>query len=902
MPLTPGTKLGPYEIQSPLGAGGMGEVYRARDTRLDRSVAIKILAAHLSTSPELKQRMEREARAISCLNHPHICQLYDIGEQGGADFLVMEFLEGETLAERLRKGAIPLNEIYKIGIALADALAVAHRQGIVHRDLKPGNIMLTQAGAKLMDFGLAKPLGLRNANSGSGAAPPSFTAAATLSGQSPLSPLSPLTTAGTIIGTIQYMSPEQIEGKEADARSDIFAFGAVLYEMTAGKRPFEGKSQLSLASSILEKDPDPITTLKPQTPPAFEHVITTCLQKNPEDRYLAAHDIKLELQWVALDKPTPAAPAPSLPQPQSSTLSAHMFRAVITICALILGAIGGAFLHREPLAQSIRTVINPPEKTILNLTGDSAGPPVLSPDGSLIAFTASGSDGKTIIWIRPVNSLDSHQITGTDNAIFPFWSPDSRSLGFFADGKLKIVDLDGDSTQVVADAPFGRGGAWGAGGVIVFSPNTQAALMRVNVSGGSVVPLTHLDLTQHTSHRWPMFLPDGKHFIYLAINHDPSRSASDAIYYASVDGGENRLLFHSQSNAVDASGYLLFARNDQLMAQSFNPSNGTLSGEPQIVAKGVVNDASTWHMDASASGSGLLIFASGGGGDWQLLWMDRKTGQLTTVADKLPDLQTARLSPQGDRIALQIDTGTSDIWVLDLVRGVRTRLTFGPIQNTYPIWSPDGKWIYYDSDRNGHSNLYRKPADGSGAEEILLTDDTIDVPSDVSPDGKTLIYDRGPVGTGDIYALPLVGEHKPQLIVSHAANSGTGKGVVSPDGRWLAYNSNESGTLQVYVVAFGGGQAKWQVSVNGGGAPQWSKDGKELYYLDMTYNLFAVPVKEVNGALQFGAAQNIVSNWSAPQVFYDVSPDGKKILLDRISQQVSQSVTVVSNFTAGLKK
>jgi len=507
-----------------------------------------------------------------------------------------------------------------------------------------------------------------------------------------------------------------------------------------------------------------------------------------------------------------------------------------------------------------------------------------------------------MIWVRPANSLDAHQVAGTDNAIFPFWSPDSRSLGFFADGKLKAVDLNGDSTQVVADAPFGRGGAWGAGGVIIFSPNTQEGLMRVNVNGGAPVPVTQRDLTQHTSHRWPMFLPDGKHFVYLAINHDPSRSAANAIFYASVDGRENRLLFHCQSNAVYADGYLLFARNDQLLAQAFDPANGTLSGEPQIVAKGVVNDASTWHMDASAAESGLLIFGTGGSGDWQLLWMDRSTKQLTTLADKLPNLQTASLSPQGDRIALQIDTGTSDIWILDLQRGVRTRLTFGPIQNTYPVWSPDGKWIYYDSDRNGHSNLCRKPADGSGAEEILFTDDMIDVPTDVSPDGKTLIYDRGPAGTGDIYALPLDGEHKPKLIVSHSANSGTGKGMVSPDGRWLAYMSNESGTLQVYVVAFGGGEGKWQVSVNSGGAPQWSKDGKELYYLDMTYDLFAVPVKEVNGALQFGAAQNIVSNWSAPQVFYDVSPDGKKILLDRISQQVNQSVTVVSNFTAGLKK
>jgi eukaryotic-like serine/threonine-protein kinase len=897
MPLNSGTKLGPYEIQSPLGAGGMGEVYRARDTRLDRTVAIKVLASHLSSSPELKQRMEREARAISSLNHPHICQLHDIGSHDGADFLVMEFLEGETLAERLRKGAIPLPEIYKIGIAIAEALAAAHRQGIVHRDLKPGNIMLTQSGAKLMDFGLAKPIGIAGASSSSATSPPSFTAAVTLTSPTPLSPL---TTAGTIIGTIQYMSPEQIEGKEADARSDIFAFGAVLYEMSVGKRPFEGKSQISMASSILEKDPEPVSTLKPQIPPAFDHVVMTCLQKNPEDRYLAAHDIKLELEWIATDKPAPVSPAL---KPAPSKQRERIFWTAALVIALALGAIAGLSLHHKTPALSIRTVINAPEKTTLNLTGDSAGPPVLSPDGQSIAFAASSPDGKTTLWVRPVNSLEAHQLPGTENAIFPFWSPDSRSLAFFAEGKLKTTEIDNGSIQVVADAPFGRGGAWSPSGTILFSPNTQEALLRVSATGGGAPSTaTQLDRPQHTSHRWPFFLPDGTHYVYLAINHDPSKSANNMLYYASLDGRENRPLFHSQSNAIYARGYLLFARNDQLMAQSFDPADGTVKGEPQTVAKGVVNDGATWHMDASASDSDLLIFGSGGTGDWQLVWFDRSSRQIAPVADKLPGLQTARISPQGDRIALTLDIGTMDIWVLDLARGVRTRLTFGPIQNNSPVWSPDGKWIAFVSDRNGHANLMRKPSDGSGAEEILYTGTQLITATDWSRDGKFLIYSLGNVGNADIWALPLQGERTPSLVVPHAGNAGADRASLSPDGRWLAYMSNESGTMQVYVVAFGGGQGKWQVSVNGGAAARWSKDGKELYYLDPTYNLFAVPVKEVGDALQFGAAQQLISNWSAPQVFYDVSPDGKRVLLDRIAQQVNQSVTVVTNFTATLKK
>ncbi len=894
MALSSGTKLGPYEIQSLLGAGGMGEVYRARDTRLDRTVAVKVLASHLSSSPELKQRMEREGRAISSLNHPNICQLYDIGSQNGTDFLVMEFLEGETLADKLRKGAMPLNEILKVGIAVAEALAVAHRSGIVHRDLKPGNIMLTTGGAKLMDFGLAKPLSAQTAAPGSGTAAPAFTAAATLSGPSPLTPL---TTAGSIVGTIQYMAPEQIEGKEADARSDIFAFGAVLYEMLVGKRPFSGKSQISLASSILESDPTPISALKPNTPAAFEHVVTTCLRKNPEERYQTAHDIKLELQWIAADKSSPtAAPVTVVPSRRRERVG----WAGAVVAAIVLTAVAAVlFYHPAQSARSIRAVIDPPEKTTFNLTGDAAGPPVISPDGSTVAFTAAGADGKTTLWVRPTNALEAHVLRGTEGAFFPFWSPDSRSLGFFAESKLKTIDLEVGSAQVVCDVPLGRGGAWGPGGVILFSPSPSAPLMRVSASGGTPVAITKVDTDRHTSHRWPFFLPDGKHFLYVALHHDPSKAANNTLFYASLDGRENRPLFRSQSNAVYASGFLLFGRGDQLIAQAFNPSSGTLSGEPQNVAKGVMNDSSTWHVDASASNDGLLVFGSGASGDLQLVWLDRNTKQVSTIAENLSDLQAGVLSPQGDRVAIQLNAGETDIWVLDLARGVRTRLTFGPIGNVSPVWSPDGKWIAYSSARNGGFALCRKPSDGSGAEETLLTVTDQPALGDWSRDGKYLVYSL-PILSGQgrqIWALPLEGERKPSPILERGAG-----GRLSPDGRWLAYSSGESGTVQLYVVPFGGGQGKWQVSANGGRLAQWSRDGKELYYMDGTYNLFAVPVTSTGGALQFGAAEKLIVNWSAPQVFYDVSPDGKRILLDRVEQQVSQSVTVVTNFTAALKK
>jgi eukaryotic-like serine/threonine-protein kinase len=538
--------------------------------------------------------MEREARAISSLNHPHICQLYDIGSQDGTDFLVMEFLEGETLTEKLRNGGLPLAEVFKIGIDVAEALVVAHRSGIVHRDLKPGNIMLTVGGAKLMDFGLAKPLGMQPAASGSGTAPPSFTAVATLSGPSPLSPL---TTAGSIVGTIQYMAPEQIEGKEADARSDIFAFGAVLYEMVAGKRPFSGKSQISVAWSILESDPAPISALKPKTPAAFEHVMTTCLQKNPEERYHAAQDIKLELQWIAADRPAPAVAA------ATSALTKKKERigwAAAVVAAIVVGAAAAIlFYHPTHPGRSIRAVIDPPEKTSLNLTGDSAGPPVLSPDGASIAFAATAADGKTALWVRATNTLEPRMLLGTAGAMFPFWSPDSHSVGFFVETKLKTIDLSGGTAQVVCDATLGRGAAWGPGDVILFSAGPISPLLRVNASGGTPSAFTTIDTAHHTSHRWPFFLPDGKHVLYLAMHHDPEKSANNTIYYTSLDGKENRPLFRSQTNAIYADGFLLFGRGEQLMAQAFNPSSGKLSGSPQNVLMGVMKDAATWHMDAT---------------------------------------------------------------------------------------------------------------------------------------------------------------------------------------------------------------------------------------------------------------------------------------------------------------
>ena len=891
MALASGTKLGPYEIQSPLGAGGMGEVYRARDTRLDRTVAIKVLPSHLSDDPGLKQRMEREAKAISALQHANICTLHDIGSQDGTDFLVMEYLEGQTLAERLGKGALPLDQALKIGTEIAQALAKAHQQGIIHRDLKPANIMLTKAGAKLMDFGLAKPEILISSQ----AVGPFTPSTPTLNLASLTSAASPLTQKGSIVGTFQYMAPELLQGAEADARSDLFSFGCVLYEMITGRRAFEGKSQLSVFTAILEKDPEPITDSQPLAPPLLDRVIHGCLVKDPADRLQSAHDVAMDLHWVDSLRTSTSDPDSS----RAFAPSRVSWLAAVA-AAIILGTLAGFFLHRPARSSpSIRASLNPPPGGHFRLTDDAAGPPVLSPDGMFLAFTAT-VDGKTSIWVRPMNSTDARALPDTSDAIFPFWSPDSRSIGYFASNKLKTIEMDGGVSQVICDVTLGRGGAWGAGGVIVFSPAPTDGLLKASASGGAPTPLIKLDGSLYTSYRWPFFLPDGKHFLYFAMHHDPSKSPSNAIYYASLDGHENRLLIHAQTNGVYASGYLLFGRGDQLMAQPFDPAKGTLSGQAQSVSSGVLNDVTTWHLGASASDDGVLAYGNGNSGSVQLVWMDRSGKQTAVAAENLQNLQFARLSPQGDRVALMLDSGINDIWTMDLAHGVRTRLTFGPVANTYPVWSPDGKWVAYGSVRAGVSTIYRKPADGSGAEETLVSNpDTKGLmPSDWSHDGKTLLYATG-LTNGDqiIWAVPLQGERKPLQLITHATN-----GVLSPNGRWLAYTSF-SGPSQVYVEAYGGSQGKWQVSPNGGQLPQWSKNGKELYYLDATQSIVAVPVKDRGNTLEFGPGQTLVSQWTVLSTpFYSVFPDGQKLLMERVSQQVSQPITVVTNFTAQLRK
>ena len=884
MALTSGIKLGPYEIQSRLGAGGMGEVYRALDTRLDRTVAIKVLASHLSSSPELKQRMEREARAISSLNHPHICHLYDIGSQDGTDYLVMEFLEGETLAERIRKGAVPLNEILKIGIAVGEALAVAHRQGIVHRDLKPGNIMLTKGGAKLMDFGLAKSAG-SGAPTGTSSAP--FLSAAQTMSQA--SPVSPLTTAGTMIGTIQYMSPEQIEGKEADARSDLFALGAVLYEMVTGARPFEGKSQISVASAILEKEPAPISAVQPLTPPAFEHIVTACLAKNPEDRFQTAHDVALQLKWIA-QRGTPA-----------------------------LGSTGKRGNHRELLAWLVAgglalmltafVLWGRGSKGTEQTTYFSAPLPfaaravAVSPNGHTVAIAGHReSERIDVLWIYEPGSQEATNLASTEGASFPFWSPDGRSLGFFADGKLKKLNLAGGPVQTLCDASTGRGGTWNKDGVILFTPSGTLGVGLYRISGGTPTQVTVPDKTlNEDSNRWPVFLPDGIHYLYSAINLSGRRDLY-SIYVGSLNSNEKRLVVKAKGNgAYAAPGYLLFYRDQTLFAQHFDTRKFELTGEPVPVLTEVQFFPRISEAVFAASTAGLLVAQrNADSGASQLLWFDRK-GQQIGVALNPGIYGNIMLAPNGRAVAsdtTDLASQNTDIWTYDLETRSAKRLTFDPAIDSLPVWSPDGSRTVFASNRELKFDLYLKDTNGAQEEKVIPQDGPDRFPTDWSRDGKYVLYGRGP----DLWFLTFP-ELRATQFLKAASTLKTGR--FSPDGKWVAYSSNESGRWEIYVTSFPEAHGKWQVSNTGGDQPRWRGDGKELFYLSTDSKIMAVPVKTGSNfdagtptALFQANPREMVA--TSELFSYDVSNDGQKFLVNASLKTAMTPMSVVLNWSAKL--
>jgi Tol biopolymer transport system component len=882
MGLATGTKLGPYEIQSPLGAGGMGEVYRARDTRLERTVAIKILPAQFSSDPVRKQRFEREARTISSLNHPHICVLHDVGHQDGMDYLVMECVEGETLAKRLEKGPLPLDQVLKYGAQIADGLDKAHRSGVVHRDLKPGNIMLTATGAKLLDFGLAKP-----------AATP--VSAATLTAVQ----AAPVTEEGTIVGTFQYMSPEQVQGKEVDGRSDIFSLGAVLYEMVTGKRAFEGKSQLSVASAILEKDAEPMSAAKPMTPPALEHAVKNCLAKHPDERWQTARDLALELKWIG-ETGSQAGGASRIPAGRKRWEHTGWLLAV-ALSVLLIGA-GAAWWqasNRRPRAMYFHTSVP-----------FAANDLALSPDGRTLAMVAySAQVNNYVLWTYDVGGHRTNSLEGTQGATYPFWSPDGKFIAFFADGKLKKVDVSSGQPQMLCDAPNGRGGTWNRDGMIVFSPDSLGTgLFRVPSAGGSPAEITKLDTARfEESHRWPVFLPDGKHFLYLGANFSGELD-KNAIFLSSLDSQERRLLVSTSANAAYAEpGYLLYMRdNKTLVAQPFDRQRNVLSGEPHTLSDDVLYMSLVDRAVFSVSNEEVLVTQTGKGAFLsQLTWFDRGGNAGGTVG--LPgSYNNVRLSPDGRRVAEDqndSDGRNTDIWIHEPARGATTRLTFDPSFHSASIWSPDGRKILFGSNRQIGFKLHMKNADGSGPEEEVadLGAETQINAWDWSRDGKYILVRK----TNELWYLTWP-ERKAKPLLQ--AKWTVRNAQFSPDGRWIAYASNETGRMEIYVSPFLTGNGKWQVSSGGGQEPKWRQDGKVLFYLSADGKMMAVQVKAGAGfessppvaLFQTHRRQPV----SAQDVFsYDVTADGQRFLINtKVDEANAAPLSVLLNWASEMEK
>jgi Tol biopolymer transport system component len=921
MTLDAGRRLGPYEIVAAIGAGGMGEVYRARDTRLDRTVAIKVLPESLAADPQLRERFDREARAISALNHPHICTLHDVGHETGIDYLVLEHLDGETLDARLRARApsaengtrgfsranLGTNEALQIAIQIADALATAHRAGVIHRDLKPANVMLTKAGAKLLDFGLAK-----------NAAPAIATSGLSMAPTTPPN----LTAQGTILGTFQYMAPEQIEGVDADARTDIFAFGAVLFEMLTGRPAFEGKTRAQLLGAILKDEPPPVSTLQPSVPAGLDRIVATCLAKDPDDRWQTARDLLRELKWVAAEGlSSDVGPAkagrhvrhstwrPPLGGPAGWTIAGGLAIALIASGTLALRHLRETPVVTEPMQF---TIAAPDNAQFGGLPGGGTGSATqvaVSPDGRQIAFVAKTRDTYAL-WLRPIASLAARQLPGTEGAAFPFWSPDSRYVGFFATGKMKKVQTSGGPPTVLCDAPAGRGGTWSRDNVIVFSPATTGPLHRVSGSGGVPVPASVLDAAYgDSSHRWPHFLPDGRHYVYtgsIGTCCPPSKPARVSI--GELDSKDATTLLEVESSAAVASGHLFFLRDGTLMAQPFDTRTRRLTADAFPVAETVAGEGSRYGS-FSVSESGTLVFARGAAStSARLVWFDR-SGRMLGAIGEAGAYQHFALSPDQRRVAASMLTGlpaNRDIWIIDLERGVSSRLTFDAAEESNPLWSPDNKRIAFLSGGADRSGIRVKSASGIGPDEPLLTTSPSNPAflDDWSADGRFLVYDTPTNGTAgmDLWVLPLTGERKPIPIVQGPGVQN--RAVISPDNRWIAYTSDESGTPQVYVQSFPVPAARYAVSKSGGAQPQWRGDGKEIFFLTPDSALMAAAIdttREFRASVPEVLFQAAASAANRHQ--YAVTRDGKRFLMISTDRgEISWPLTVVVNWLASVQR
>ena len=889
MPLEAGTTLGHYEIVAPLGAGGMGEVYRARDPRLRRDVAVKVLPPSVSEDAERLRRFEEEACAASRLNDPHVLVVHDVGTDDGVAFIVSELLEGETLRERLRRGALAPGKAADYAAQVARGLAAAHDARLVHRDLKPENIFVTKdERVKILDFGLAKlalPSEVGDADT-----------------EAPTRKLD--TQPGTILGTVFYMSPEQAEGKHLDHRSDLFSFGAVLYEMLSGRRAFGGETALDTLNSIRKEEPPEISSAGARVPAGLERIARRCLEKKPERRFQSAHDLAFALEALSSETTRAGASGVNPTKPVRRLGREHvawLLACVFLFVSLVLAAL---YFRRAPTPASAASfLVYPPEKSVL-ATGDFPRPAAVSPDGRRLALVVAGG-GRTRIWLRPLDSLKAEPLENTDGAQNPFWSPDGRFIAFFAGGKLKKIAASGGVPADLCDASLSSNyGTWGGGDVILFNKGDDS-IYRVPAAGGEATQVTKADpARREIYHFWPEFLPDGRHFLFT-VGTSPREDS--ALHVGSLDTGQSEPLLRLNSRAVYAPpGYLLYVREGALLAHPFDAAARRLTGEPVMVVERVGNFGSIGNSYFSVSADGEVLAYQTGASPSRLVWMGRGGDELGPVGQ--PDKYAwPRLAPDGQRLAVNVVSakdGTNDVWVYDLARGTSTRFTLNPGQDNVPVWSPDGRRIVYAHDRDGPPHLFWKSLGDVSEAEMLLpaTTSAPQIPFDFTPDGRFLLYgERHPKTGNDLLILPLEGERKPQPFLRTPFNETHAR--LSPDGRWVAYISNESGRAEVYVQPFPAGGERVQVSNASGFAPRWRRDGRELFYLSQRPDqaVMAVPVKTKGDAFVAGTPAALFKT-EVSGTDYEVAADGQRFLINTTVGVPPTPLTVTTGWAARLKK
>jgi serine/threonine protein kinase len=890
MALSSDTRLGPYEIVSPLGAGGMGEVYQARDSRLDRIVAIKVLPGHLTTDPDRRARLDREAKAISALHHPNICVLFDIGTQDEIDYLVMEYLEGETLATRIARKPLPHEETLRIAIEIADALEKAHQRGIIHRDLKPGNVMLTKTGSKLMDFGLAKQQYS------------SLDGDSTSIGISDFPTMgakqSPITSAGLVVGTPQYMSPEQIQGFKIDARCDIFAFGVMLYEMLTGKRAFDGKSKFSVASAILEKEPEPVSTSAPFVPPAMEHVIAICMAKDPSDRWQSIGDVKKQLIWIR-----DGGSQVSLPMIVSRAQRRR--ERIFWIAALVLALITGPvwYYNSRPAAvPEILTSINFLTEVGLDRNGSFA----ISPDGRRLAYVATDASGKNMLWVRPLNSSAGQAVVNTEGATYPFWSPDSRSIAFFTGGKLKKVDANGGRVDLICNAPDGRGGSWNRKNVIVFTPDSTGGLWRVSANGGTPAELPIKPPANGTL-RWPQFLSDDDHFVFYSGAVASGRASNRGLYVGSLTGAETKYLAQADAMGRYADGFLLFGRNGYLMAQPMDEKAHTLSGDPVPLVERIGISEERYFTMFSVSQNGLLVYATEDDSKVQWSWLGTDGKQIGTMGEP-GDFVRADISPNGKTALMSKRdvSGGYSLWMYDIEHNAVSRFTFGERSGSEygGRWSPDGKYVAFASNRESPDtyNTFVKLATGSQPETVVVKNGASSIPFDWSRQGLLAFFTDLSQGEhkDTIWFVNMNGDRKPVPVIQNKGNDDSPR--FSEDGNWVAFESDVSGQWEVYLTHVKNPASHWQVSLNGGLGAQFCSGSDRFYYRTLDDQLMVVDLNLSGAEPHIGSASPALGGHKTSE-FTHLAPtrDCRRFLAGVPQKSSAPHLGLYVNWAQGLK-